>query len=100
MHRIEEELVAWDEGHAFTYVFDEPPWPMKSILNEWRIETEDDGTRLTLTPAVTIRGRGFQWLAPLVLWAMSRALRGNLPAMQQRIEVLADAPLERERATT
>lgn len=83
---VEEELVAWKVGRSFTYVFGDPPWPLRSVRNQWRLEPEGDGTRLTLSPSLRVRGRGTQWLAPLMLWFLSRPLEKDLPEMRRRIE--------------
>lgn len=87
MREVEEEVLAWDEGRSFTYVYDAPPWPMASISNTWALEAEGDGTRLTLTPALRLRGgRWTQWLAPPMMAAMVASLKGDLPAMVAAIE--------------
>lgn len=89
MEAVEEELVAWEEGRSFTYLFHDAPWPIRSVRNEWRLEPEGEGTRLTLSPSLRIRGRGTQWLAPVLLWFLSRPLEKDLPEMRRRIEAEA-----------
>lgn len=87
MTTIEERVLAWNEGASFTYVFDRPPWPMASVSNRWNIEAIGDRTRLTLTPLLEMRGGAWtQWMAPALLWAMSRSLKGDLPRMVEAIE--------------
>jgi hypothetical protein len=87
MTTIEERLLSWSKGTSFTYVFDAPPWPMASVSNTWSIETVGEKTRLTLTPFLKMRGGVWtQWLAPLMLWGMSRSLKGDLPLMVAAIE--------------
>lgn len=84
---VEERVTRWREGESFAYVFDAPPWPMRSVSNAWSLAPEGDGTRLTLTPSMRLRGgRAFQWLAPALLWAMSRSLKADLPLMVAAIE--------------
>lgn len=84
---IEERVLSWEDGKAFSYVFDRPPWPMASVSNEWRLEAVGHETRLTLTPSLTVRGGVWtQWFAPTLLWAMSRSLKGDLPVMVEAIE--------------
>lgn len=87
MTTIEERVLVWNEGTSFAYVFDRPPWPMASVSNTWHVEAIGDETRLTLTPSLRMRGGAWtQWLAPALLWAMSRSLKGDLPLMVEAIE--------------
>lgn len=84
---VEERVSAWEPGRSFTYVFDAPPWPMESVTNTWTVEPAGEGTRLTLTPSMRLRGgRWTQWLAPGMLAMMSRSLKGDLPLMVEAIE--------------
>lgn len=87
IERVEERLTAWEPGRAFTYVFDGPPWPMASVSNTWALSPDGTGTRLTLSPSLRMRGGVWtQWLAPALLWGMSRSLEADLPVMVEAIE--------------
>lgn len=93
METVEERVESWDAGRAFTYVFDAPPWPMASVSNRWSLEPDGDGTRLTLTPSLVMRGGAWtQWLAPLMLRLMSRSLQADIPLIGEAIERECAAP--------
>lgn len=84
---IEEQLSAWEDGKSFSYVYHDAPWPIESVSNQWTLEADGDETRLTLTPSLKMRGGAWtQWLAPAMLWLMSRSLKDDVPQMVAAIE--------------
>lgn len=91
MDKIEEQITEWDEGTSFTYVFDNPPWPMRWISNTWTLVPEEDGTMVVLEPVLRLRGRGFQWLSGAIMAKMTAGLRKDFPNMQANIEKLCEA---------
>lgn len=44
--RIVETVTRWDEGSGFTFRLDRAPAPMCDVVESWRIEPEDAGTRV------------------------------------------------------
>ena len=56
MGEIEEEIVEWEDGRRYSYDFYRGlPMPMKSLNNDWSVESDGDGAVVTLRQNFTTK---------------------------------------------
>lgn len=92
MRQVRERLVAWEPPRSFTYELLRPPFPIARLRNEWRVEADGAGTRLTLSPAIELRGgAASRWLRGAVLASLLRELEKDMEEMRVRVERAAAA---------
>ena len=91
MDHIDERLVGWDPPRSFAYEVIDPPFPLRRLGNSWTVEPEGDGTRLSLTPTVELRGRPVtRPLEGIVLRRTIRRLESDLRGLSAGIEGAVD----------
>lgn len=95
MAEVRERLVVWEPPFGFEYEMLDPPFPFARLRNTWRIAPDGEGSRLTLSPELHLRGgRWAQALRGPVLRALLRELDRDVAQLQAAIEreALASAP--------
>ncbi len=63
MGQLEEVIVEWEEGRRYSYDFTRGlPMPMRSLINDWSVESDGDGAVVTLRQNFQTKFGPLGWL--------------------------------------
>lgn len=83
---VHETIVAWDEGHSFTYRGEGAPM-MKRALNTWTVAAHGEQTLVTSSAEVELKGGLFaRLLAPLARLMAARLGARSMASLKYLVE--------------
>jgi hypothetical protein len=88
--RIAETVTRWDEGEGYAFELTRPPFPMRDVLESWKIEETDGQALVTTSVSYGMRlgllGTVFDGI--LVRFLVARAMREGVRGLKRYVERL------------